>query len=139
MKLKLLMKSFCMVTLLLPIIKTNGQTTKETPAMDSLFYGVWKGTSICKVKNSPCHDETVVYYISKSTKNGIIEVKANKIVNGAEEEMGKIQFQYDAKTEQIISIPQPGSVWKFKRKKNSLEGTLYHKDELYRIINLVKQ
>ena len=29
---------------------------------DTLLIGVWKGSSICQIKNSPCHDETVVYY-----------------------------------------------------------------------------
>ena len=33
---------------------------------DTLLIGVWKGSSICQIKNSPCHDETVVYYISKN-------------------------------------------------------------------------
>jgi hypothetical protein len=87
---------------LLPFI-SKAQTPKDTPAADSLFSGVWKGSSLCQVKNSQCHDENVVYYISKTNKDNILEIKANKIVNGEEVEMGKIQFQYDAKTKQIIS------------------------------------
>jgi hypothetical protein len=34
--------------------------------IDTLLIGTWKGTSICQVKNSPCHDEVVVYRISKN-------------------------------------------------------------------------
>lgn len=35
------------------------------------FEGVWNGTSLCQVKNSPCHDEIVVYHISKERPVGI--------------------------------------------------------------------
>jgi len=119
-------------------LKSNAQATKDNSVADSLFYGVWKGSSICQVKNSPCHDETVVYYISKTNKDGVLEIKANKIVDGQEVEMGKIQFQYDAKTKQITSISQPNAIWKFKREQNTIEGTLYYNDTLYRIIKVTK-
>ena len=32
------------------------------------FVGVWKGDSVCQIKESPCHDETSVYYVSKSAQ-----------------------------------------------------------------------
>jgi hypothetical protein len=118
---------------------SDAQTGKVTPAADSLFYGTWKGTSLCQVKNSPCHDETVVYYISKTNKENILEMNANKIVNGEEVEMGKIQFRFDKETEQIISISQPNAIWTFKRKGNTLEGTLYYNNALYRIIKATKE
>jgi len=119
-------------------LKSNAQATKDNPAADSLFYGVWKGSSICQVKNSSCHNETVVYYISKTNKDGVLEIKANKIVDGQEVDMGKFQFQYDPKTKQITSISQPNAIWKFKREQNTIEGTLYYNDTLYRIIKVTK-
>jgi len=38
---------------------------KGVPAQS--IEGVWKGTSLCQIKDSPCHDETVVYHISKDS------------------------------------------------------------------------
>ena len=31
----------------------------------AIIEGAWRGSSICQVKNSPCHDEQVVFHISK--------------------------------------------------------------------------
>ena len=90
-------------------------------------------------KNSPCHDETVVYYIGQINKDNKLEISANKIVNGEEEEMGKIQFQYDPKTKQITSTSQPNAIWKFERKQNAIEGTLYSNNVLFRIVKLTKK
>lgn len=56
------------------------------------FEGVWKGTSLCQVKNSPCQDEIIVYHISKGSTGKSYDVIANKIVNGKEENMGTIPF-----------------------------------------------
>lgn len=54
--------------------------------------GVWRGTSLCTVRPSPCNDETVVYYLSGSDPDHIACV-ANKIVDGKEVEMGRTQCQ----------------------------------------------
>lgn len=138
MRIKPIVKSLCLPLLLLSLdsFHSNAQSGNGNLATDSLYSGIWKGESICQIKNSPCHDENVVYYISKLKKDHIIEIKANKIVNGIEEEMGIIQFRYDAKSEEIISISQPNSIWKFKIKQNSMEGTLYSNNALFRIISL---
>ena len=53
--------------------------------MAQSFEGIWKGTSLCQIKNSPCHDEIVVYHISRDSTGKSYEVIANKIVNGKEE------------------------------------------------------
>ena len=58
------------------------------------FEGTWKGTSLCQIKNSPCHDEIVVYHISKDSTGKSYEVIANKIVDGKEDYMGTIPFTY---------------------------------------------
>jgi len=57
--------------------------------------GIWKGTSLCQVKSSPCHDENVVYHISRATNGKTYTIQMNKIVNGAEEEMGASDAVYD--------------------------------------------
>lgn len=104
---------------------------------DTLLIGVWKGSSICQIKNSPCHDETVVYYISKKPGIDTFYFNGNKIVNGVEEEMGILPFILNKKTNQIVSTSY--GLWTFTIKQREMEGTLVSKGALYRIINLTKQ
>jgi len=104
---------------------------------DTLLIGVWKGSSICQIKNSPCHDETVVYYISKKPGIDTFYINGNKIVNGVEEEMGILPFTLNKKTNQIVSTSY--GLWTFTIKERKMEGTLVSKGALYRIINLTKQ
>jgi hypothetical protein len=104
---------------------------------DTLLIGVWKGSSICQIKNSPCHDETVVYYISKKPGIDTFYINGNKIVNGVEEEMGILPFTLNKKMNQLISTSY--GLWTFTIKQRKLEGTLVSKGALYRIINLTKQ
>lgn len=110
----------------------------QQSSTDSLLIGVWKGTSICQVKNSPCHDEVVVYHISKSRGIDTFTIVANKIVNGAEEEMGIIGFKFDKKNNQLVSNSY-NSTWTFNLKGRQLDGTLMARGALYRIIKVSKQ
>jgi hypothetical protein len=121
------------------ILLANAGSKAQSANADSSFYGTWKGTSICQIKNSPCHDETVVFYVSKSAKENLIELKGNKIVNGVEEEMGIIDFRYDPVSKEIVSVSQPDAIWKFRKNKNSMSGTLTYNGQLSRIVNLTRQ
>jgi hypothetical protein len=106
---------------------------------DAPFEGIWRGTSICQVKNSPCHDETVVYHVSKSNSN-TYTVQANKMVNNKEEEMGTLNFIYSpANQTYLCKDSVRNALWSFKIKESKLEGTLMVRGELYRIINVSKQ
>lgn len=107
-------------------------------ATGNSLIGIWKGTSICQVKNSPCHDEIVVYHISKGEGQDSFNIQANKIVNGVEEDMGLLAFVFDKKKNQLISTSY-NSLWTFTLKEAKLEGTLMHGNQLYRIIKLEKQ
>ena len=101
--------------------------------------GVWKGTSICQVKNSPCHDENVVYHISRND-NGSFAVIMNKVINNKEEEMGTLIFSYDSAHQLLSSVNVvQNSRWDFKVKGLKLEGTLMYKNNLYRIIDVKKE
>ena len=103
------------------------------------FEGVWRGTSICQAKNSACHDEMVVYHVSKSASQNTYSVLANKIVNGKEDEMGTLIFIYNpADQTYILKDTARNALWVFKIKENKLEGTLMVRGELFRIINLTK-
>ena len=105
--------------------------------IDSLLKGTWRGTSICQVKNSPCHDETVVYHISKNDRVDTFYINAGKIVNGVEEEMGILPFIYNGKTNQLTSTAH--GIWTFNVQATKLEGTLLVRGELYRKIAVYKQ
>ena len=105
--------------------------------IDTLLIGTWKGTSICQVKNSPCHDEVVVYRISKNKDVDTFYINASKIVNGVEEEMGILPFTYNKKTNQLVSSAY--GTWAFNIEVAKLEGTLVNKGDLYRKIKVVKQ
>jgi hypothetical protein len=104
------------------------------------FEGTWKGTSLCQIKNSPCHDEIVVYYVSKDNTGKSYEMIANKIVNGKEDSMGTINFTYDAQKKVFVSIDSVRNArWEFKVTGNTMKGTLMYKGDLYRIINVKKE
>lgn len=121
----------------------NAHTGYSQSAGDSIT-GVWKGTSLCQVKNSPCHDETAVYHISPSGKPGVYKMQMNKIVNGAEEEMGVTDFVYDRSKHSLTGITkdrqQREGVWKFIVKGGHISGTLViDGNTLYRKIEVTKQ
>ena len=118
-------------------VKPSGALNKYIQDQNS-YVGTWKGTSICQVKNSPCHDEQVVYYITKTNVENGLEIKANKIVDGKEDFMGTIQFKYDPKSKDITSTSMPDAIWHLTKKENNLEGTLLQRNQLYRIIKLTR-
>jgi len=68
-----------------------------------LIAGTWEGESICVVRDSPCHDEHVVYEISRDTsaeKNSSgasldWKMDAYKIVNGEKQPMGSLRCSFD--------------------------------------------
>ena len=109
----------------------------QTIKIDTLLTGTWKGTSICQVKNTACHDETVVYHISNNKDVDTFYINAGKIVNGVEEEMGILPFVYNKKTNQLISTSY--GTWTFNIEGFKLEGTLFVHGDLYRKIKVYKQ
>jgi hypothetical protein len=104
--------------------------------IDTVLIGDWSGTSICQVKNSPCHDESVVFHISKNTGVDTFYINASKIVNGIEQGMGILPFVYDKSTNQLTGTAY--GIWTFKISKTKLEGTMLFHGELYRKITVYK-
>jgi hypothetical protein len=102
--------------------------------------GIWKGTSLCQVKNSPCHDEIVVYHISKDSTGKSYEVIANKIVDGKEDYMGTLIFTYDAHQKILVSVDSVRDArWEFKLTGDAMKGTLIYKGDLSRVIDVKKE
>ena len=105
--------------------------------------GIWKGTSLCQVKQSDCHDENVVYHISKRAAN-LYTIQANKIVNGAEEDMGTFDSVVYDETKQTLRFimkdkQERSNVWLFRIEGMQIHGTLtINEDTLFRIVELKK-
>jgi hypothetical protein len=115
----------------------SNQAQTGSAIIDTLLPGTWKGTSICKVKNSPCHDENVVYHISRNRGVDTFYVDASKIVNGVEVQMGILPFVYNKSTNQVTSTAY--GTWIFNIKGEMLEGTLFFHGDLYRKIKVYKR
>ncbi len=124
-------KIFFILTLLLTLGKVS---TAQTIA------GVWKGTSLCQVKNSSCHDESVVYHILKVSSSNSYQVSASKIIDGKENDMGTLNFTYDPHQKILFLIDSVKQVrWEFKLTGNEMHGTLISKGNLFRIIDLKRE
>ena len=107
---------------------------------DSLIIGTWKGTSICQVKSSPCHDEVVVCYMTRGDKPGTYLMDMYKVVNGAEQDMGVLEYTFNASENSLTCADEPRkAVWRFKVNGKVMEGTLYYKGQLFRIVKMKKE
>jgi hypothetical protein len=86
--------------------------------------GKWKGESLCTVKPSACHDETVVYEITAPPeKKGGLVWKADKIVNGEQQNMGTLDCTAPYPHSVTCDIPGKG-VWTLQVQGDSMTGTL---------------
>ena len=132
-----MLRSTLLFSLILCLASKSNQAQTGTVNIDTLLIGTWNGTSICQIKNSPCHDETVVYHISKTRGVDTFYINASKIVNAAEEEMGILPFVYKQKKNQLTSTAY--GIWTFKIEGAKLEGTLFVHGDLYRKIIVYKQ
>lgn len=85
--------------------------------------GVWRGTSLCLVRPSPCHDEVVVYRITRLNASDSLSLDARKIVDGREEEMGVLACRFAA-SDVSLTCTIPRGVWRFTIRRDSLVGEL---------------
>lgn len=105
---------------------------------NSSVIGTWKGTSLCTVKPSPCHDEVVVYHITApAAKKGRIEWVANKIVNGEEEWMGTLDCDVHPAKNTVTCDMKGKPAWEFTVNGDLMSGTLVLPDgSLYRKVEV---
>ena len=95
---------------------------------------------MCQVKNSSCHDEAVVYHISKNSGSNLYLVDAGKIIDGKENDMGTLNFSFDPKQMILFLVDSVQQVkWEFKVIGKEMHGTLISKGKLYRIVELKKE
>ena len=102
--------------------------------------GIWKGTSLCQIKNSPCHDEKVVYHISKDNSGNTYQISASKIIDGKEDDMGTQNFSFNPQRNILLLVDSVNQVkWEFKIAGKEMHGTLLSKGNLTRIIDLKRE
>jgi hypothetical protein len=99
----------------------RAQTARPDPV------GTWRGSSLCQVRPSACHDESVVYRITRTTGRDSLALDGRKIVNGAEVEMGVLECRFDA-PRALLTCPIPNGVWQFRIRSDSLVGDLRRSD-----------
>jgi hypothetical protein len=85
--------------------------------------GTWRGTSLCQVRESACHDETVVYRITRTATRDSLAMDGRKIVDAAEVEMGVLGCRLDAPNARL-TCPIPNEVWRLTIRGDSLVGEL---------------
>ena len=96
-------------------------TRAQSPSQQAV--GVWRGTSVCQVRPSPCNDEVVVYRITQIKAPDSLAIDARKIVRGEEQEMGVLACRFAPSSGQLTcTIPQ--GVWQFTVRRDSLVGEL---------------
>ena len=101
--------------------------------------GNWVGESICTIKNSPCHDEHVIYRLEEPDPAGKMKIQMDKVVNGKPEIMGTVNCSFDTATSTITCLVNENT-WKFKVAGKTMDGTLTLADgRLYRRISVRKE
>ena len=95
----------------------------QAPAAASNPVGVWRGTSVCRVRPSSCKDEIVVYRINRVNASDSLSIDARKIVNGQEEEMGVLGCRAAVSGSQVTCRMSNG-IWRFTIRGDSLVGEL---------------
>ena len=104
-------------------------SAQKKDAVDALL-GDWTGESKCVGSNPYCHDEIVVYHLTRSKKDAAkINLSADKIVNGKPEFMGEFDMTFDPEKMTLadeFTIKRTGGkgVWLFKIDGDKMDGTL---------------
>jgi hypothetical protein len=126
--------------LFMPCLIWHSARSQVNPDVDPVA-GTWKGSSLCQVKDSPCHDEIAVYH-AKKLSSDTYQFQMNKMVNGKEEEMGPLTFSWNDKLKTLTGVNKSSrgtGTWRFQLVGNKMHGTLTIDNKtLFRIIDLKK-
>jgi hypothetical protein len=101
----------------------SAQSPSQPPAPAVRAVGTWRGTSVCLVRPSPCHDETVVYRITQTKVADSVSIDARKLVRGEEQEMGVLACRFVSQGNEVLCV-LPLGVWHFTVRNDSLTGEL---------------
>jgi hypothetical protein len=126
-----------MIFSILPLSQ-NASSSSVTGGAETSFVGVWKGDSVCQIKDSPCHDEVSVYYVSKSAEPNSFQMRMNKIVDSKEETMGTVNCTPGSQNGSYVCCLNEFATWTWRLHKNVLDGNLEYRGQLYRKIHLTQ-
>jgi hypothetical protein len=105
-------------------------------AQTAKLAGDWKGTSLCTIKSSPCHDENVIYHVTEPNPAGDLTIQMDKIVEGKPEFMVTLDCKFDSRAS-TVTCPMKNGEWRFTVAANKMTGTLKLPDgTLYRNISV---
>ena len=71
--------------------------------------GNWIDESICTIKDSPCHDEHVIYRFEEPDAAGKLKLQMDKVVDGKAEIMGTLDCIFAKAGSMITCSMQRGS------------------------------
>jgi hypothetical protein len=104
--------------------------------------GTWEGTSLCQVKPSPCHDEHVIYKVTRTAAQHY-KLDAYKVVGGKELFMGAIDLTFAPALNRLqgtIAGNRGSSHVRLNLKGDHLSGRLTLDDgTLFRLIEVTKR
>ena len=103
-------------------ISAGAQSSQHQPAAMTPV-GVWRGTSLCLVRPSACHDEIVVYRIASTKVADSLTMDARKIVRGEEQGMGVLACHFTPPNG-TLTCAMPQGTWQFRIRNDSLVGEL---------------
>jgi hypothetical protein len=112
--------------------------SSATSGEDSSFTGVWKGDSVCQIKDSPCHDEPSVYYVTKGSEPNSFQMKMNKIIEGKEVTLGTVGCVADSSSAPLVCRLNSLSTWTWHLNKDVLDGEMQYRGQIYRKIHMVR-
>jgi hypothetical protein len=99
--------------------------------------GAWEGESVCTVRDSPCHDEHVIYEIApEAGPSNRLKMDAFKVVGGEKQFMGAVVCTYAAPTLSCTADIARKNEWTFTVEGDSMRGELRVDKErtLYRTV-----
>lgn len=113
--------------------RTNAANDDQQPVGD------WRGSSICQVRESACHDEDSLYHVTRlAQKPGWFSMKTDKIVDGKPVTMGTVDCSYEAQ-QHLLECSFPRGAFRLTVQGNKMEGTMTLPDKtLWRKISLKK-
>jgi hypothetical protein len=134
------------IALFLCLCSATAACAQKQQTNDSALFGDWSGESKCVGTNPSCHDEVVVYHITRSKSDPKkITIDADKIIDGKPDFMGSFECDYDAAKQILTSeftIPRTGGkgVWLFKIDGEKIDGTLtiFPENEIGRKVKITK-
>jgi hypothetical protein len=103
-------------------LSAGAQSSQHQPSVTTPV-GVWRGTSLCLVRPSACHDEIVVYRIARTKVADSMTMDARKIVRGEEQDMGVLACHFTSPNG-TLTCAMPQGTWQFRIRNDSLVGEL---------------